>query len=83
MPKPSLTGNVARSLFERIAQEAHDGKTEALDGLFLMLGDDTKGAIANQKSVIERLELIEQLMNRMSNLQITQANDLLLKGTDK
>jgi len=81
MPKPALTGNVARAMFERIAYEAHEGKTEALDSLFLLLGDDDKAAINGLKSVIERLELIEQAMTRMSNLQISAANELLTGRT--
>ena len=81
MTRPKVTGTLAKKLFDRIADEAREGRQEAVNGLYLMLGDDTKAAIENQRSIIERLDLIEQAMSKMSNLQIYQAVKLLEEET--
>jgi hypothetical protein len=78
--KPVLNGKVAQQVYALIADEAREGKREALDGLYLMLGDDAKAAIENQRTIIDRLEQIERVMSKMSQLKITAAYKLL---TDK
>lgn len=77
MTKPVLNGKVAQQVFALIAEEAREGKREALDGLYLMLGDDAKAAIENQRTIIDRLEQIERVMSNMSQLKITAAYKLL------
>ncbi len=77
MTKPVPTGKRAQEVYDKVIKIAHDGRIEALDGLYLMLGDDMKAAINNQRSIIERLELIEQAMMKMSDLEISAAAKLL------
>lgn len=79
MTKPQLTGKVAQQVFEMLAGEAYEGKREALDGLYLMLGDDAKAAIENQRAIIDRLELIERVLNKLTDLQIHTAYKMLKK----
>lgn len=83
MTKPVLTGKRAKEVYDGIVKIAHEGRLEALDGLYLMLGDDMKAAIQNQRDIIERFELIEQAMMKMSDLQIHAAAKLFKGVTEE
>lgn len=83
MTKPILTGKVAVQVYTALVEEARQGRHEALDGLYLMLGDDMKSAIENQRSIINRLELIQRALEEMTDLQIHAAAKLINEGNSK
>lgn len=83
MTKPVSTGKVAIEVYELIAEAARRGKKEAIDELFLMVGEDYKSATERNRSVIDLFDLIERAANKMTDLQINAAKKLLTGEIEK
>ncbi len=82
MTKPYLEGDIARALFDRIADETNEGRKNLIDGLFLLLGGDEKAGYAKLKESLDQYEKLEQILRHLSTSQISAAEKLLTKGKE-
>ncbi|MCA0455692.1 MAG: hypothetical protein LCI00_17075 [Chloroflexi bacterium] len=80
MTKVHPYGKHAQQVYALLEQLADQGQREGIDGLFLMLGEDTDGAREKWRTVIELFAKIARASGKMSDLEITAALKMLQEG---